>query len=796
MPAKFSPLMRAGWPVAPLVDKVLKATGVTGKNGVPATVDEVKRWAKVWPTANPAIVMPRNVIGLDVDNDSHGEGVDGLKAIEAFEEKFGPLPETGHIFHGYLEDGSPSPYGTYLYRVPDSMVEAGVYTPEYWEPAKCPDTLEGVVGVKGVDIIKWWHRYNVAPGAVHSSGEVYEFTPSPVPGTPWLPSPSDLPELTPRQVKGLLKKRKARQTGATPPVAAPRGSKPLLPPEPPRGTPERKRALLAQVEALAALPENGRLLIEGKERGWQEEKGFYTLACAMLREAGDVERAHRAFLKAGAEAAKAGHDLEHDWQGALNDVDAKDEVGKEVRERETAYPVSLAVSPAEFASELLDREFRNEPGVLTLRHFDGGFWLWERGRFVFVDPDDAEALLTAKMSGAIETAPDGERRPVPWKTAHKRELLAALKDRARDSRYGLGGQLLPSEGGIPFLNGFLDVGTGELTPIGPERKIQWVIDAEYDPGAECPRWEQFLKSCGFGPDTDEYRLIRQWFGYLVSGSKKYEKGMLLIGKSRAGKGVMIRVAQALFGGVGLWGGAMAVEAETLVESHGYEGMPGKGLITLPETRFTGQDRKINARLLSLTSNDAVRINPKMKKPFSTVLPGRLMIGTNETPHFVEATDALAKRLLVVRFNVSHADNPNTNLYSELVEELPGIARWALDGVVDLENEGKFTETDAGREVTEMIVAGGSYLREFLTDCFDRGTDEDRVSNTDMHRVYKEWAKDTGAVPMSSTMLSSRFTDTFPDIGRYKSGDKRGRVGLQVKPKYAHLLKLIYGDEDE
>lgn len=737
-------------------------------------IAEVRRLAETKVPLGVRTGPPSGCFVVDVD--VHSEEKNGYNTLAELERVNGTMPETYTVRSG----GG----GLHFYfKWPDFEVKSGT------------DVLGPGIDVKG-------HRSYVVAAGSHKRGRPnYEVQiHAPIARAPeWL---LDL-------LRGRSEKAAQRQSAALEEVEK------VEVPE------DCCEALVAEVVARSKrlLTRLGKLkpreTLKVGDANWGWDKGCWTVACRLVEAARwpyasfSLEDAYKVFIEFC--PSDGDFDPEHKWnQGMANAGSFIKGENHRTYDHvatlplvipadgvdEKPYPVSLAVSPAEFASVVLDREFRNEPGVLTLRHFDGGFWLWERGRFVFVDPDDAEALLTAKMSGAIETAPDGGLRPVPWKQTHKRELLAALKDRARDSRYGLGGQLLPSEGGIPFLNGFLDVSDGRLTPIGPERKIQWVIDAEYDPDAECPRWEQFLKSCGFGPNTDEYRLIRMWFGYLVSGSKKYEKGMLLIGKSRAGKGVMIRVAQALFGGVGLWGGAMAVEAETLVESHGYEGMPGKGLITLPETRFTGQDRKVNARLLSLTSNDAVRINPKMKKPFSTVLPGRLMIGTNETPHFVEATDALAKRLLVVRFNVSHADNPNTNLYTELVSELPGVARWALDGLVDLENEGKFIETEAGREVTEMIVAGGSYLREFLTDCFDRGTENDRVSNTDLHRIYKEWAKDTQAVPMSSSMLSSRFTDTFPDIARYKSGDKRGRVGLQIKPKYAHLLQLIYGNEDE
>ena len=109
---KFSPLVRAGWPVIPLKadgDKRPLVSGYHGKDRKVADEATVRSWAKSFPTCNPGIVLPDNVIGFDVDGPSHG--VDGLAALEAFEREFGPLPNDDRIFHGY-KDGKPSPYRT------------------------------------------------------------------------------------------------------------------------------------------------------------------------------------------------------------------------------------------------------------------------------------------------------------------------------------------------------------------------------------------------------------------------------------------------------------------------------------------------------------------------------------------------------------------------------------------------------------------------------------------------------------------------------------------------------------
>lgn len=751
--ARFSPLVRAGWPVLPLSrdgSKTPLVSGYHGKDRKIADVETIKSWNRAWPDANPGIVLPDNVIGLDVDGPSHG--VNGLETIAAFEEKFGPLPETGWVFHGHTEDGSPSPYGTRLYRIPDSMLD--VYT-----PGSVVGNLSKVAG-PGVDVIAPWIRYNLAPGAIHSSGEVYEFYPSPMPGIPWLPNPADLPELTPRQVKALLKKR--GETKTLTPAAAPLTGK------------QRAGQLLAQTRALAALREGETLLIEGEQRGWQKGDGFFVLACGLVRLAKDRQKAKAAFVK----AAEPFWDAERQWENAEAAVDA------EAEEISDAYPVSVAQEPYVFTSVVIERHFAESEGTLTLRYRDDDrtFWLWseKKARYEHLSEDEVLATVKKKLRDATEVymlADGPEQRKVKLTQKISKEVTEHLKSLTLTSAFGAGA-LLPSVGGVPFRNGWLDVSTGELVPVGPERDVRWNVQADYEPDAECPEWIQFLKSLGWDEDTEEYRLLRQWMGYLLSGRKDLDRALLLIGPTRSGKGTIIRVCMALLGD-----GAVGTTLDSLTRNFGLQNFIGKGLATIGDARFGRNDKNLNGVLLSLTSNDPLPVDVKYGKPLSINLPVRLMVATNETPNFIEASDALAQRFESLVFDRSFVENPDLQLFNRLSGELPGIARWALEGLRDLEEVGKFSPTTKGRDLQKRMIQESAFVRMFVEERCELAPGH-RVDNEKLYAEFALWAEQNRMPVYNSVRFHRELLDAFPGLvsnGSFRISGKvvRGKIGLKL-----------------
>lgn len=742
MGAKFSPLMKAGWPVLPLDragDKTPLVSGYHGKAAKVADRETVIGWTKAFPECNPGIVLPPGVVGFDVDSASHSHGEDGLAALREFERQFGALPEGPRIFHGHTVGGEPSPYGTRLYRMPEPMKD--VYT-----PGNVVGNLNKVTGKPGVDIIAPWIRYNLAPGAVHASGEVYEWAIGSH-GVNSVPTPADLPELSLEQAEALLSRRA-------------KVGKDLVSAEPAPTPQSRAAALLDQVRELAALDEGQTLYIQGAERGWQHNDGFFVLACALVRLAKNRTKAKAAFVEAAGDYT----DAERQWDNAVESIEVE-----EIEVEQEAYHYPPMGMPAEFTREYLQRHHTTDLGTLRLRFNQGAFWLWERTHFRRIEPEEVRAILARDLIGAKHISEDGPERVIVRKGL-KAELLDALEAATLVSRHGAG-ELLPAVGGVPFQNGWLDVDTGKLHPIGPERDIRWVVPANYTEDGECPEWFAFLDSIGFTEGTSERRVIRQWLGWLVSGETSIHKGLLLVGPKRAGKGTILAVAEALLGE-----GAIGLQLADLTTNFGLQNMIGKGLVTIGDARFGFRtDKQIIEKLLLLTSFEAMQIDVKYGKPVNVRPTARLMIASNETPKFIEASDALATRFVIVQFTESFYGREDLGLKSRIRSELPAIARWALDGYREVIGLGGFSETEKGLELQEQMIHDAAPVRSFVeSEC--RLDAQVEVMSQDLYDRYTMWCDRNGMFKMDSAGFFRDLNTAFP--GKVSSFRKR-IAGRQV-----------------
>lgn len=462
--------------------------------------------------------------------------------------------------------------------------------------------------------------------------------------------------------------------------------------------------------------------------------------------------------------------------------------GKEPRDggvpgqrRARPYVSNVNSEQYSFTAELLDRHFRSADGVLVLRFRadDRTFQLWSdrKGRYEHLSDDEVRARVARLLVDAKHTTETGEVQDVRVKPKTWNDLVSCLQLLTLTSEHGAGA-LLPSIGGVPFRNGWLDAETGELVPIGPERDVRWNVAAEYDPAAECPEWEHFLKTLRWTPDTQEYRLLRMWFGYLLSGSKDQERALLMLGPSRSGKGTVIRVAEALLGE-----GSAATSLDSLMQNFGLQAFIGKGLATIPDARFGRSDKGLNARLLSLTSNDSLPVDVKYGKPLSLNLPVRLMIATNETPNFIEASDALSRRFMVLKFTESFQGREDRTLFRRLKEELPGIARWSLEGLRDLEDEGKFIETAAGREIQAQMIMESAFVRIFVEEECELGPNF-KIPNEELYQEYSIWAEQRKLPVYNSVRFGRELKDAFTgkiEDTRLKIRGKavRGKIGIRL-----------------
>jgi hypothetical protein len=213
--------------------------------------------------------------------------------------------------------------------------------------------------------------------------------------------------------------------------------------------------------------------------------------------------------------------------------------------RERCPDAAAAERADEGVRELARERYQLGNGTPTLRHWSGGWWEWRRSHWVEIEARAARATAYEFTEHALygRQKSNGETEIVPWspnrhKVADLLEALAAIVHLPEtvnqpiwidDTRDGVI---------VACANGLLDVHAREVLPHTPLFFNLTSVPFDYDPEASRPRvWFEFLND--LWPDDDEsLNALQEFFGYVISGRLDLHKILLLVGPTRAGKGVI------------------------------------------------------------------------------------------------------------------------------------------------------------------------------------------------------------------------------------------------------------------
>lgn len=335
----------------------------------------------------------------------------------------------------------------------------------------------------------------------------------------------------------------------------------------------------------------------------------------------------------------------------------------------------------------------------------------------------------------------------------------------------------PSATVVTFRNGVIDLEGWEsgmvdptLKPHDKKYKSTSSLSFDYDPTAQCPTWRAFLASISMDDDL-WVRLLQQFMGYLLVYDYRFQKMMLMAGKSRSGKGVITQIIKYLVG-VNAYAGA---SLSSLAGDYGLEQMQHAKVAVIGDAHHGLRDRINRAKevLLNVTGNDLVPVNRKHKGEITVHIPARIVMLANEVPRFVDGHDALMNRYLVLPFNVSFAGREDVNLTKKLKAELSGIFNWALDGLLDLALTGAFVEPEASAVKKEEIRMQQNPVAWFAKRFMRKATVEgERVLASTLYDNYCAFCREIDMKPMSSVWF-----------GRH----------LATEAEYAKKVRLRNGD---
>jgi len=330
---------------------------------------------------------------------------------------------------------------------------------------------------------------------------------------------------------------------------------------------------------------------------------------------------------------------------------------------------------------------------------------------------------------------------------------------------------------LNFRNGTVDLRTGRLRPHDKADLLTVLLPMDYDPEAQCPRWEKFLTEIFMG-SVDMARYMQRLTGYGITGNTSEQCFAVLHGSGANGKSVLTETLTSVFGGItkttpfatfedsgsgGIPNDIAALRGARLVMAS--EGESGKPMSEAVLKRVTGKD-KVTARFL--------------RQEFFTFAPTFLiMLATNHKPKFRGQDEGLWRRVKLIPFERYFApEERDYDLDRKLLAESAGIVAWAVRGAVEW-YKGGLQDPSAISNATRAFRETSNTLDGFFPGVVV--ADPAATTNgAEVYHAYRDWCEAEGLQPKevwSRTALYSALEER--KISKKRTSKGMALVGIRL-----------------
>lgn len=426
--------------------------------------------------------------------------------------------------------------------------------------------------------------------------------------------------------------------------------------------------------------------------------------------------------------------------------------------------------PEHVASRFLSSQCIGD--TLALRYWKGSYWKWSDGRYVEMSDDDMRNQLVLALGQSYSNIRSSDVSNIMMNIAARSSVtdceampqwLGGTENAARKWRHE---DTFVTKSHIIHLPSLSAGAKHHKIAATPAYFNSVATDYEFDPSAAEPvKWLRFLDEL-FDGDSESIELLRQWFGYCLTGDTRQQKIMLMLGPKRSGKGTIASVLRALVGDSNCCAPTLA----SLGTNFGLQPLVGKSLAIIGDARLSGRTdiAATTERLLSISGEDAQTIDLKFKVPITRQLPVRFMVISNELPRLNDASGAIAGRLVILRSRKSFFGKEDHSLRETFYAERQSILLWAIGGWAALRECGRFIEPAASRDLVEQMADIVSPINAFVSDCCD--IESSAVESLDrLYNSFCTWSEANGVgQPLTKPIFSRDLTTAFPELSRSKS----------------------------
>jgi putative DNA primase/helicase len=408
------------------------------------------------------------------------------------------------------------------------------------------------------------------------------------------------------------------------------------------------------------------------------------------------------------------------------------------------------------------------------------FLIWDGRRWAWDKSGEVEKLAHETARGILNEAALAEDKEEQKKIAtfaiasQNTTRLKAMLTEAKPYLAVRMGELDADQWLLNCKNGTLDLKTGKLKDHDPHDRITKLAPVQYDPEAECPRFERFLTET-LGDDA-VITFMKRFAGYTLTGVTRERVFAILYGSGKNGKSTLVELLQDALGDY-----ATNTDTETILAKR-YQGI-GNDVAALKGARFVSAAevekgrRLAESKVKQLTGSDTVTARFLFGEPFNFRPEFKLWMSTNYKPEIRGTDDAIWDRIRLVPFTKRfEGDKADPKLPDALRGELPGVLAWMTEGCLEWQEHG-LGEPESVRTATEQYRTEMDTLAAFIDECcvVDGCA---TAPATRLYERYKSWADEAGEKRETQKTFGMRLSDRGFTSFTYTSGPLKKRKGWE------------------
>ncbi len=384
---------------------------------------------------------------------------------------------------------------------------------------------------------------------------------------------------------------------------------------------------------------------------------------------------------------------------------------------------------------------------MPLKITDGRrYFLYENNFYRLLSHDELKAIIKSYL-------PEEIRSPKDWDMVFKEFMSDEHNIREEE--------LDADESIIGFLNGVLNIETGELMKFNKEFLLTRLVPCKYKLNQNiksAPIFYEYINTLCDG-NQQEIDFLLEYIGAVLSNVQgwRFKKLLILEGDGNTGKTQIREFVISLLGKEN----NISIDIGNISARFGTA--PLNGVRLAGSGDMSGIELSEMTAIKNLTGGDDVFAERKGKDGFSFRYKGFLWFNANTLPYFRgDRGQHVYSRFAIIKCkNVIPIDKQDPNLQAKMLAERDIVVSVAVDKFIEAVKRGyKFTLSE------NMMLNNRSYQMEnnslfsFIKECCVLYTANEKIRRAEFNEIYKRWCSANRVLPERDREIGKQLKEFF------------------------------------